>query len=257
LEECKICGHESTRIFEQKILNKYLISYYQCPHCGFSQTEKPFWLNESYDESMNLGDTGQMKRTLNNLIKTKNLIRNTLNPDGKFLDFAGGYGLFARGMRDLGYNFFWDDLYTPNILCKGFEKGDIKSFDAITVFECFEHFEHPIDEIKNLFSLTDTIIFTTSLISVPAPKNWWYYGFDHGQHISLFSEKSLKHLESKLNCHFYSKFGLHVLTKKRISPIILWLCMFRSKVELLMLGLNNIKSLTASDHTKLIERKIN
>ncbi len=42
-----------------------------------------------------------------------------------FLDYAGGYGVFTRLMRDIGFDFYWHDPYTQNLFANGFEK-DIK-----------------------------------------------------------------------------------------------------------------------------------
>jgi len=255
LEKCKICSQETKLIFKRQVLRKFLVSYFQCENCGFTQTEKPFWLSESYDESMNLGDVGQMVRCISNLIKVKNLLRYNFNSAGVYLDFAGGYGMFTRAMRDFGFNFFWDDLYTPNLIAKGFEKGDKLRFEAVTVFECFEHFENPIDEIHKLLKYSDTIIFTTGLITEPAPKEWWYYGFDHGQHISLFTKNSLEYLAKKLGCSFYSRFGIHILSNRKLSPVRFWYSMFLSKIELKIIGMVNKNSLTSQDHFKLVEEK--
>jgi len=46
-------------------------------------------------------------------------IESNLNPDGIFLDYAAGYGLFVRLMRDAGYNFRWSDLYCQNLFVRG------------------------------------------------------------------------------------------------------------------------------------------
>lgn len=254
MEYCKICGKESKEIFQETILKKYLVTYFQCKNCGFVQTEDPFWLPESYKESMNLGDTGQVKRNFINAIKVKYLINNVLNPNGHFLDYAGGYGLFTRTMRDFGYSFFWEDLYTSNLLAKGFsaENKSLNRFEAITVFECFEHWENPIQEISNLFSKTDTIIFTTNLISNPLPpKDWWYYGFDHGQHISFFSIETMKYLEKKFDCRFYSKAGIHILSKRKMNTILTNTSIFKAKILLFFIGIQNSKSLTTLDHKAL------
>ena len=258
IEGCKICGKESKEIFQETILKKYLVSYFQCANCGFVQTENPFWLPEAYTESMNLGDTGQVKRNFINSIKVKFLINNCLDSEKQFLDYAGGYGLFARTMRDFGFAFYWEDLYTSNLLAKGFsvENKSLDWFEAITVFECFEHWENPIFEISNLFSRTDTIIFTTNLISNPLPsKDWWYYGFDHGQHISFFSSNTMKFLETKFECNFYSKAGIHILSKKKINKFIFNTSIFKAKILLYFIGIQNSKSLTALDHKLLIDNK--
>jgi len=31
---------------------------------------------------------------------------------GKFLDFGGGYGIFTRLMRDIGFDFYWYDPHS-------------------------------------------------------------------------------------------------------------------------------------------------
>lgn len=61
---CKICNHQTKQIFQAKILNKYEIDYFYCEHCGFLQTEDPYWLDEAYNESINISDTGYMQRNL-------------------------------------------------------------------------------------------------------------------------------------------------------------------------------------------------
>lgn len=254
-EACKICGAESRIIFSKQILKKYQINYFQCPKCYFSQTEEPYWLAEAYRNSMNIGDTGQVYRLIRCALFTKIIIRNLLNSNGKFLDYAGGYGMFTRIMRDFGFSFFWDDLFTENLLAKGFELSNsgIDNFEAITVFECFEHWNDPMAEIERIFEKTDTIIFTTNLISYPAPKEWWYYGFDHGQHISFYSQKSFKVLEEKFNAHFFTKNGIHILSKKKINGLIYKCSIIEAKILIKLLNFFNLPSLTSSDHSKLIK----
>ena len=62
---CKICNSETKQIFSGHILNKYNIKYHYCENCGFLQTEEPYWLDESYAESINISDTGYMQRNIN------------------------------------------------------------------------------------------------------------------------------------------------------------------------------------------------
>ncbi len=251
---CKICGFKSKLIFKRLVLKRFEVKYFQCTKCGFASTEKPFWLEFAYNESINLGDTGQVQRLLENSVKTKFVILEVLNPNGKYLDYAGGYGMFVRAMRDFGFNFFWEDKYTPNLIAKGFNANSDEEifFEAITVFECFEHWESPLHEIELLFQRTDTIIFSTNLISFPAPVEWWYYGFDHGQHISFFSRLSFKEIEKKLDCKFYTKNGIHILTKKPISNFFLKIALLKAKAQLNFFKIGNLTSLTTTDHNNLI-----
>ncbi len=58
---CKICNHESKHLFQGKILGKYKITYLHCPHCGFLQTEEPYWLEEACKEPINISDTGYLQ----------------------------------------------------------------------------------------------------------------------------------------------------------------------------------------------------
>ncbi|MFC3880943.1 class I SAM-dependent methyltransferase [Algoriphagus namhaensis] len=183
------------------------------------QTEDPYWLKEAYEKSINNSDTGYMFR--NNLFAKKLTILLYLQfgDSGKFLDYAGGYGVFVRLMRDIGFDFYWADKYTDNLFAQGFEYDSSQKYDAVTSFEVFEHFEDPVQEIRNLFDLSDTIIFSTELHPNPLPKpeDWWYYGVEHGQHIALYSKKTLQHIAQMVKCRFYSVAGLHILSKTPIS----------------------------------------
>lgn len=111
--QCKICYRDNHSIFNANILNKYDIKYYHCSKCGFVQTEEPYWLGEVYNESINISDTGIMFRNLY-LSKISTLIIFVFfNKNKKYLDFAGGYGVFTRLMRDIGFDFYWKDKYSP------------------------------------------------------------------------------------------------------------------------------------------------
>jgi hypothetical protein len=252
---CKICNGDPELFLKEKVLDKYEVSFFQCIRCGFVQTEEPYWLEESYIRSMNIGDTGIVSRNFYSALMTKQIIKNFLDPKGQFLDYAGGYGIFTRTMRDLGFDFYWEDPYTKNIFSEGFSnQKSSEFFEAITIFECFEHWENPIKEIEFLFSKTETIIFTTNIINVPAPKKWWYYGLDHGQHISFFSQKSLEFIADKYDCKFYSKYGIHILTKKKLNKFKLKAHLFISKLIYLAAGFNSKNSFTSVDHIKLTEK---
>ena len=254
--ECKICGQLSNYAFNAEILSKYTINYYQCPNCEFVQTESPFWLQEAYDSPMNFTDTGIMVRNQRFSRITASLIVLFFDTKAKFLDFAGGYGIFSRIMRDMGFDFYWDDPYTKNLLSRGFERSEQHSYQAVTTFESFEHFLDPITEIENILSISDTIIFSTEPISFPLPTkdDWWYYAFEHGQHIAFYSPKTFQHIAQKLQLHYFNIGNMHLLTKKKLGygtflfqlPYVKHLLYALSFV--LTLGL---KSRTASDMNNL------
>ena len=93
--------------------------------CGYVQTEDPFWLEESYYSSINDSDTGMMMRNLWHMNVTTTLIYFLFNTKGQFLDYGGGYGVFVRLMRDIGFDYYWQDKYTENLFAQGFENTKI------------------------------------------------------------------------------------------------------------------------------------
>lgn len=140
---------------------------------------------------------------------------------GRFIDYAGGYGVFVRLMRDVGFDFLWYDKYTRNLFASGFEWDHEEKVDAITLFEVFEHFVNPVEELTTLFQITDTIIFSTELYPnpIPRPTDWWYYGLDHGQHIAFYSKETLEYLAEKFDAQLLTIGSLHVITRKRINKL--------------------------------------
>jgi len=216
--KCKICNKTVKNIFSHKVLGKYNVCYYRCPNCHFIQTEKSYWLDEAYKESINISDTGILNRNIN-LSKKTAIIIFFLIGKGIFLDYGGGYGIFVRLMRDIGFDFYWEDKYSQNIFARGFE-NNFESYKAITCFECFEHFEKPINEIERMLQYSDTIIFTTKLLpkGVPDPNAWYYYGFHHGQHISFYAEQTLYYIAQKYKLNIYTNLkNYHILTKKKFN----------------------------------------
>jgi len=216
---CNICNKETVTLFKTKVLRKYIIQYFKCPHCEFIQTENPFWLLEAYQESIANLDVGLVSRNIDFSKKTFNLITVNLKIKGKYLDYGGGTGLFTRLIRDLGLDYYSYDKYTENLFTKNFNLKTPKSIghaEAITAFEVFEHFASPIAEIKKLLAITNTIIFSTDLIPtypILDSKDWWYFIPDIGQHISFYSTKTLKYIANIFGLLYYNQNGLHIFSK--------------------------------------------
>lgn len=253
---CKICNQDNQSIFNAKMLNKYDIKYYHCSNCGFMQTEEPHWLDEAYAESINTSDTGYMQRNLNLSEKLSVFLILFFNKDAKVLDYAGGYGTFVRLMRDIGFDFYWDDKFTKNLFSRGFEYNKSETYEALTTFESFEHFVNPIEEIENLLSISKTIIFSTDLLAYPTPepKDWWYYGLDHGQHISFYSPKTFEFIAKKYDLNYYNLGSLQVLTQKKIPGYAKFILKF-TKFGLHKLLQRKLKSKTWEDYLKASNKK--
>jgi hypothetical protein len=245
------------KIFTAKVLNKYDVGYFQCPECLFIQTEKPYWIKEAYSSAITLLDIGLLHRNMKFLPRIASLIELFFDKKKSFLDFAGGYGVFVRLMRDRGYQFFLQDEYCENIFAQGFDytlNNDSK-FELITAFEVFEHLENPMDTLKILLNHSDHIFFSTELQpnATPNPEKWQYMAPELGQHISFYHLKTLKTIARKYNMHFYTNGrSLHFFSKRKI-PAILFQITTRRKLSTLIakvLGGSN-RSLGSSDYTYL------
>ena len=91
-------------------------------------------------------------------------------------------------------------------------------FDFCKLLEVFEHFVNPMLEIEKLLDISDTIIFSTDLRPnpVPQPKDWWYFGLEHGQHIAFYSTRTFKYIAKQLQLHYCNLGSLHVLSRREI-----------------------------------------
>lgn len=221
---CKICTGKSLAIFSALILQQYNVIYFKCEDCGFIQTEKPYWLGEAYRTAITDLDIGLIYRNIQFAeILEKILLNNSISPNGKFIDYGGGYGMFVRLMRDKGFDFYRQDIHCQNLFARHFDVTDIKdhqSFGLLTAFEVFEHLEHPLQGFEKMLSFSDNILFSTELVpgNNPTPDTWWYYAPETGQHISFYSLKSLQVLAEKFNLYLYSNGAtLHMFTKHKLA----------------------------------------
>ncbi len=252
---CKVCGNLSKLIFSGHLL-QYDVQYFYCNFCGFLFTEEPYWLEDAYKEPINSTDTGILYRNIALSKITSVVIFFLFNRYGKFLDYAGGYGIFVRLMRDLGFDFCWYDKFSSNLFAHSFDCNINQATDIelVACFEAFEHFVNPIEEIKTLLKLSDNILFSTRLLPKPPPKpeEWWYYGLDHGQHISFFSVKTLKYIANKFNLNFYSNGrSTHLFTIKNVNPILAKFILIGDKVGLFPFVKARMQSMTWKDYESM------
>lgn len=103
-------------------------------------------------------------------------------------------------MRDIGFDFYWNDPYSKNLVARGFEYGqDTGKIELITSFECLEHLPNPLESIEEMLDITDNLLVSTRLLPFPIPNvnEWSYYATVHGQHISFYSRKTLEFIAAK------------------------------------------------------------
>jgi hypothetical protein len=255
--KCKICDNKTHNIFSAKILDKHNIKYCYCEYCGFLQTEEPYWLKEAYGDLISIIDTGIMARNIDSSKITAVILYFLFNKYGQFLDYGGGYGIFTRLMRDIGFDYYWYDPQSINLLARGFEiKGKNCKYELVTAFEVFEHFVEPIKEFESMLQFSDNILFSTELLpsTLPKPEEWWYYALESGQHISFYSYKTLRYIAQKYNMNISSNgINIHILTRnKKINPKLFNLLLKFQRFGLFFYVKKKIKSLTVDDMNLLI-----
>lgn len=218
-----ITGGPTERVFTARVLGKYDVAFFRCPETGYVQTEKPYWLEEAYKSPMNLCDTGVLMRNTHFSTVLRAFLGAFFVSEGQFLDYAGGYGVFTRMMRDAGLDYYWDDPYTQNVLARGFEHAaGARTYAALSAIEVFEHLVNPREEIVGLFKLAPTVLFSTVLLPEPRPEaaDWWYYGLSHGQHVSFYTVRALEVLAREHGATLVSNgHDLHAFLQRDLLPV--------------------------------------
>lgn len=215
--QCKICGSETRLAFKANILGKYEAGYHRCTGCGFTQTDEPFWLQESYASAINEIDLGPVNRAVGGAAFIEGIILSSFDPAGRFLDYGVGYGVLVRLMRDRGFDFYWRDPYCQNLFAKHFVARSGDRFDLLTAFEVFEHLTDPMAEVEQMLGMADNLLFSTLLVPRKVTPDWWYFGPEHGQHVAFYTIAALEVVARRFGLHLASDGGgMHLLSRKRV-----------------------------------------
>lgn len=222
---CAICNRKSEIIFSKRILNQYAADYHECIGCGFVFV--PFheqWLDEAYSSAITRTDIGLLSRNYNYAATTQKLLLDHFNTESPFLDYAGGYGVFTRLMRDRGFDFYHEDAYCENLFAHDFDvkRNQKETYELVTAFEFMEHIPDPVKELESIFRRTESFLFSTEIIPDNGLQNWWYLATETGQHISFYTVESLQVLAEKFNRRLHSNGkNLHLITSKELPEDIL------------------------------------
>jgi len=257
-QKCRVCSTRTSFLFKKRVMRKYPASYFICPRCKFIQTERPYWLKEAYREPIAKEDTGILSRNIILSKITALVILFFFDVRKKHLDYAGGYGLLTRLMRDYGYNFYWYDSFTDNLFAKEFEATKPYNYQLLTSFEFMEHIPEPLEDLEKVLSeyKAQAFLFSTVLYKEPIDEKWWYFTFNTGQHVSLYHINTLKYLAKRLKLYFYSNgVNIHMFSKTKVNPVLFYL-LTRFGVFLAFLPRLFLKSKTFSDHESIINKEI-
>jgi len=259
-------GARSKLLFKHDVLGKYTAEYHFDEEVGYIFARNPFWLDEAYSSAIAITDTGILQRNIRNVdIVGRSLLRNAHRLNGG-IDLGGGIGLFVRGMRDAGFDFVWSDKYAINMLARGFEAG-ARPYDIAVAFEVLEHLENPIEFLE---ASRDKFCFHTCFFSATCFNehkypgfDWWYWGFNTGQHISFFSERTLQWMAKELGMQLWHIWDdVYAFSSLEWKPLVNgspsgFLNRMRRTFHRICISKTSDpfpKSLTFDDHVELIKR---
>ncbi len=137
------------------------------------------------------------------------------------------------------------------------ERIDVGAVDAVaperyslvTAIEVAEHLVDPVVDFRRLASLTDAIIFTTTLApdDHPPTPDWEYLSLGTGQHVSFFSPRSLRRLADTLGMFVVSRGDMHLLSRRSVSALE-WKIITTNTIGHLLAPRRRRASLVAADH---------
>jgi hypothetical protein len=199
MKECPNCGSSGAYAVREVEVTSGRIkaALTHCPSCDYLYLADPSWLDKAYQDEF-YGDTGYVARNIDLASKTLELFRVwklIALRRGTFpaaCDIGAGLGMYARMMRDRGYDFYGVDEFAAMPLIKPFFDLDY-DFRIKTAFEVVEHLPSLPAFLSEAVGEVDLFFFSTELrgVGLIPDDNWWYYAFGVGQHIGFHSKKSL------------------------------------------------------------------
>ena len=248
--ECRLCGGEARLLFEKTILGRHPAGYYQCAACGLTQTSEPAWIDEAYRDAIHPTDTGILARNLGARNSVAAFLHLSGVRDEPCLDWAGGYGIFVRLMRDAGFRFHWTDPFAENLMARGWEwSAALGPPRCVTAFEVLEHLVRPREEFEKLAALgAEWIVTSTELHpgAAPAP-DWPYLSTESGQHVSFYRADTLERLGRDAGYPFVLVDPFFQVFARRPFPAWRWRLARRLAGPLFLLVRRLRRSLTVAD----------
>ncbi|UDY23621.1 class I SAM-dependent methyltransferase [Nocardioides sp. Kera G14] len=225
---CPVCS-APTEPFDTNTILGHRAEYSRCRVCGLVTIHDTPWLEEAYSSAIHSWDSGLLRRAQTNSRVVSAAIRFEGIRSGPFLDWAGGYGVFAQLLRDRGYDCYQHDDYATPVFASAYPDDGVRSYQLITAFEVLEHLADPVSALAELAARTDRMLFTTELLPDPAPRAdaWWYYLPGVGQHITFHTEESLRRVAEQLgyrltsngaNWHFFHRGPASLGMRTLLSP---------------------------------------
>ena len=192
---CRLCHGATAFAYKTVVLAKHDVSYYCCQQCGSLQSERPYWLSETYGKATSSIDPGSARRVLDSYVLVDIVAR--LFGCHKLLDFGGNTGFLCRLLRDRGYDAYSFDRYVASIYAPHFVGSPSDRHDLVSAFEVMEHFACPAEDLDQIFQATPKIVLATTELFSGQSAEWWYLAPREGQHVFFYSEKAARFIATQ------------------------------------------------------------
>ena len=65
-------------------------------------------------------------------------------------------------------------------------------YDLVSAFEVIEHFEHPAQDLEQIFGSRPKVVLATTELFSGQKADWWYLAPREGQHVFFYGEKAIR-----------------------------------------------------------------
>ncbi|MDP2875230.1 MAG: hypothetical protein Q8O00_03540, partial [Holophaga sp.] len=216
---CRLCDAPTIAKFSRLLLSRYTVTYFACTKCDSLQTETPHWLDEAYSPTHEPVDAGAAGRTLLNVLSLCRLLEIIgIRKEDRCVDFYGGNGLFARLMRDAGYNFFSQDKFGNDAFCRGFAWSSLdRPVQLITIFESGEQFTYPSAKWDALFASNPNFILGTTGLYTYQGSDWALLSPESGRNTFFYSPTALAEIAASRGWEAYLLGDYFLLSRQPLS----------------------------------------
>ncbi len=218
---CRLCGGRALPQFRLTYLCRLDVQIYRCDSCESLETEQPYWLDISYArELMGYGiDTATRCMNLEAWVTYVALLWGKRPWDTRIIDYGSGPGLLVRMLRDVGFQAFAYDPYTPGMLAGGFE-GDIAAkHDILVAIETWEHFVEPTKELDQMFGPGHDLVVVRTQVYRDEGPSWYYFFPEGGQHIFFYSHKAREWIANKYGYEVRSYGDMSIFSKRPMTRL--------------------------------------